>query len=198
MEALSALFRVDILLRHFLGGSFFFLVLWVNGHGGWHNSLSSIGAYFLGSDLGGVALTAILVGSAIVGLLLHAIQRSTLGIVVELIREPFLRKYRDHKWLFETEALSHAVWRNESLEKARRSSELYTFGSTAHCLYTCAIAVVVADFLIHPDCPCAWSWSIFLCLSLMALGFLTDCRKFRLEQELIKNEKRAMGERVEP
>ena len=68
-------------------------------------------------------------------------------------------------------------------DKEQIASEMRTWGSSAHCLYTISLSLAVERLF---DCgrngQTVWTW-VFV---LFFLAFLTDCRKYIFEREMKK------------
>jgi hypothetical protein len=182
MEAIQKIVSIDIFLRHFLAGAFFYLAVDVNHQGGWRSGFRSLLADRSASFWTPTEIFGYLFVAALTGIFLHAIQRGSLGILIEYLREYSFTYPWFRRWVFREISLSAMVERMNLLPADQRFSELRTFGSTAHCLYTCAVALWFALILAPPSCLLLTS--LLPSLFLVIVGFLTDCRKFLLEERL--------------
>lgn len=189
MEALKDFFHLDVILRQCLGGVVFFAAIF------WDQNNAPSWLY----DLNGTRLVALLLIVFLVGSFFHVLQRAIFGPFIDqlrtfLIEKPLKRneeplsekeknweKFQTHtrEFLFPTRALEMTIFRMKLLDTKRQLwSELRTWGSSTHSLYTIALSLLFVTAIEKDLFMTLWAF----CLTL--LGFVSDCRKYMLEQKL--------------
>jgi hypothetical protein len=100
-------------------------------------------------------------------------------------------------FLYEHQAVVMNVFRLKLIgDRGKVSRELRTWGSSVHCLYTVAVAILAEILLewlfygrhhhIHSHHNHCCQFVLIAC-GLALLGFIADCRKFLLEIEMCEN-----------
>jgi hypothetical protein len=187
MESLKNFLHLDVILRQCLGGAAFYLVLIAQGI-----PLPNLASIF--PNAAGWTLAAILITVFLTGTFLHAVQRGILQVPIDRIRERFVDERRS-KIIFPEKSLELTKKRFGRLSRKRMCSELYSWGASVHSLYTVAIGIfagMVFVFVLNFNL-CDWADLpaypsdiplLFFVVLLIFLGFISDCRKYILEQNL--------------
>ena len=188
MEALKDFFHLDVILRQCLGGVVFFTAMF------WDQNVIPSWLY----DLNGTRLIGLVLVVFLVGSFFHVLQRAIFGPFVDHLRTFLIEEssiemgeqtkeeknrsnLRKHvrEFLFSTPALEMTMFRMKLLDTKRQLwSELRTWGSSTHSLYTIALSLVFVTAIERDFFMILWAF----CLAL--LGFISDCRKYLLEQRL--------------
>jgi uncharacterized membrane protein len=182
MEAFKEFFRLDIILRQCLGGMAFYLALYMTENS-WPKFDPNIFNHL--QKLTWAQITVAVIAVFVTGTLIHALQRSTIGVVVEIVREKLFDNYPHVVgYFFPNGAQETTISRLERLAPDKMCAELYTWGASVHSLYTVAMAIILAEtYNLIRGLP--WGALLLLVVPLLILcGFISDCRKHILEQRL--------------
>ena len=186
MEAFKDFFHLDVILRQCLGGVAFFALLLGRHHEVLHGKIK----------INATILVTALIITFLVGSFLHVLQRALFGLFIDKLRGGLLRSHALTKNIFHPTAVKANVFRLQlNRETAKVCSELRTWGSSIHSLYTVAFAIVCAQScepFYLPEAPrTIWSWVLWPdwtiwsgVFAIFLLGFLNDCRKFILEKAI--------------
>jgi hypothetical protein len=172
------------------GVAFFFVLFWDSNGPLSLNKLSMID-----SDKEGWSLAEKIILVFIMGAFLHALQRGICQIPIDLMRG-WILKWKWFAWLreiiFPEKALNHTVKRLERQSVEKMCDHLYSWGASAHSLYTVGVALWAAYFFSHNLGSPANTIHhvhahslIWISVVFFVAGFISDCRKGILEDKLL-------------